>query len=330
MPEIVQFTHPGAEHASDSTDGGHKSWNKGPHRRKFMRTIGDYVDGRNCLTHDVSLLFWGEWEPPSDVTSLGKPSDLWHPRWLHDPYLPNQIQSRRSNSQDDCTCLGGCGKGGNETSYQNTDPFVFDGSFKYFICKQSKKEYSQTTRLAKLERGSMILFGSTFGTDRAKAFFQLDTVFIVADWIEYNPSDLRSLRSHQEVSRMYDQVVVSKVSLPVSNKVTKLRLYRGATFVHPVNNMYSFSPARICAASPVGFPRVRLATKPFLTNNLNSSPKSTSLSLDEIQQAWMDVRNESRAQGCVEGVRFTLHNQLDRSRGSEATPSAPLGVSVAP
>jgi hypothetical protein len=315
MLEIIQFTHPGAEHGFDSTDGSHKSWNTGPHRRKFMRVIGDYVDGNNCLIRDKSLLFWGEWEPPSNVTSLGKPSVPLHPRWLHEPYLPNHIPAGAASS---CApvggdCPGGCGK---ETSYQNTDPLVFDGSFKYFVCKQAKKGFSQTTYLAKLDRGSIILFGSTSGTDKIKAFFQLDTVFVVADWIEYDASDHGPLRAHSEVSRMYDNLIISKVSPPTTKHSVKLRLYRGATFDHPVGGMYSFSPARICDASPIGFPRVKLSDKQFLTNNLNSSPKSTPASFDEIQEAWMEVRKESREQGCVEGVRFTVLNESDRSKNT--------------
>ena len=48
--------------------------------------------------------------------------------------------------------------------------------------------------MTKIDKGSIILFGSTAGKIRDDAFFQLDTVFVVADWIEYDPANLDSLR----------------------------------------------------------------------------------------------------------------------------------------
>jgi hypothetical protein len=194
---------------------------------------------------------------------------------------------------------------------QNTDPFVFENSFKYLICKQAKQGFKKSTGMARLERGSMILFGSTAGREKQSAFFQLDTVFVVADWIDYSPSDVKSLREHPEVSELYDQVVISKAfpqQLPGS---CSLRLYRGATYQNQVEGMYSFSPARLKKSSSVGFPRVKLRDLPFITNNLNSAPKYTPSKpqpgfLEQVKVAWLKVRDESRSQGCVEGVRFLL------------------------
>ena len=80
MPQIIQFTHPGEEHGPDSPEMAYKSWNLGPHRRKFISCQGDYVDNRNSLIMNNNLLFWGEWEPPSKVTSLGKSFTAHYPR----------------------------------------------------------------------------------------------------------------------------------------------------------------------------------------------------------------------------------------------------------
>jgi len=319
MQKIVQFTHPGAEHGPDSQARSHKSWNYGAHRRKFMRATGDYVDAQNKMIQGESLLFWGEWEPPSDVECLAKRPDQFYPRWLHHPYLPAVIPTGAASG---CSPAGNiCDPKCTEAGPQNTDPFVFEGAFKYFVCKQARGNFTKTTSMATLEAGSVILFGSTSGMERKDAFFQLDTVFVIKDWIEYDPSNLKSVRSHPEVSPLYDQLVLSKVFPKPAGTSIKLRLYRGATLSDPFNGMYSFSPARVCKAPAVGFQRVKLKasdfkTKPngseFLTNNLQSAPKYTKGSTDEITSAWLEIREASRSQGCVEGVRFSFQSEAER------------------
>ena len=154
MPHIVQFTHPGLEHRPDKRNGDHKSWNRGCHKRKFMLADGMYVRGNEI--NEEKLLFWGEWEPPSKVEKLLKSESKFFPKWLHRPYLPNILPTSR----------------GYQESYQNTDPCVFGDSFKYFVCKQFKAKNGQLTKLAKLEKGSLILFGSTANQNKKDAFFQ--------------------------------------------------------------------------------------------------------------------------------------------------------------
>jgi hypothetical protein len=319
MHQIVQFTHPGAEHGPDSQAKSHKPWNYGAHRRKFIRATGDYVDAQNRLIQGESLLFWGEWEPPSDVERLAKRPDKFYPRWLHHPYLPAVIPTGAASA---CSPAGNiCDPKCAEAGPQNTDPFVFEGAFKYFVCKQARVNFTKTTGMATLEAGSVILFGSTSGRERKDAFFQLDTVFVIKDWIEYDPSDLKSVRSHPEVSPLYDQLALSKAFPKAVGTSIKLRLYRGATLSDPVNGMYSFSPARVCTAPPVGFQRVKLKAtdfktklkgSEFLTNNLQSAPKYTKGSADEIKSAWLEIREASRTQGCVEGVRFSFRSEAER------------------
>ena len=321
MPRIVQFTHPGQEHGPDRTNPLQKSWNTGPHGRKFMRCVGDHVDASNRLVCNKPLLFWGEWEPPSDVKQLSNGTEKLNPKWLHEPYVPAEIPSDSSSScsPTKISCQSGCGKG---KSLQNTDPFVFEDAFRYFVCKQAKKgredkePFKQATGMSELDKGSMILFGSTSGK-KGQEFFQLDTVFIVADWIEYDPSNLKPLLSSPKVSRFYDQLVISKVFPQPASHSINLRLYFGATVENPSEGMYSFSPSRVCEAEPRGFPRVRLQNMDFLTNNLNSAPKFTPKGdRTKIKRAWLDIRQESRKQGCVEGVRFSVEKEHQRSVSS--------------
>lgn len=70
--QIVQFTHPGGEHSLNKTEkkSGIKEWNYGKHKRKFLKSQGQYVLSSGVLSSKQDLLFWGEWEPTSKVTRL--------------------------------------------------------------------------------------------------------------------------------------------------------------------------------------------------------------------------------------------------------------------
>lgn len=276
--QIVQFTHPGQEHSPDKKFANYKSWNTGPHKRKFMLSNGEFVD--NGKLSQGKLMFWGEWEPPSYVNLLEKQSDKFYPKWIHTPLLPTIIPKNER--------------------LQNTDPFVFGESFKYLVCKQFKGKTRQTTQMAKLERGSVILFGSTSGNNRKESFFQLDTVFVVSNFVEYDISDANALTSMGN----YREIVFKMAFPSPADFSLTLRLYIGATYNNPCNGMYSFVPARVWNNNKSGFPRIKLKGMDYLTNNLNSTPKITNLSINKIGEFWNLIRKVTEEQGCVEGVRF--------------------------
>jgi hypothetical protein len=279
-----------------------------------MLSKGDYVGANNRLSKNTDLLFWGEWAPPSNVDELDAHPQKYLPHWLHRPYLPELIPSGSgvtSCSKAQANRKGGCEGGG----YQNTDPYVFDGAFKYLLCKQGTQGGAKSTGLAELEAGSLILFGSTSGRGD-NAFFQLDTVFVVADYIAYNPAkwaiDLRSTK----VSAHY-LAVVAQHAFRDGHPSAAYRLYSGATYDQPVAGMYSFTPARACDSTPSGFPRVKLRRKDLpkckqvgperalITNNLNAAPRCTEVR-DQMAAAevWQAVREACRKQKMGEGVRF--------------------------
>lgn len=303
---IVQLPHPGAEHGPDVGTPDHRSWNQGAHRRKFMKCRGWYCSASSPLPTQDDLLFWGEWEPPSRVQRLPTGSGSREPKWLHEPYVPHVIASAgvgsncKGSTKKQCNC-GGCNK---PSGLQNTDPFVFEKSFKYFICKQSRKNHSASTRLSRLGRGSLILFGSTVLSPVTG--FELDTVFVVADWIDYDPCEINRLQRHPRVSELYNQLVISRVFPENRNQSTKLRLYFGATARKPVDGLYSFVPARVVGSKRPGFARVLLSKRSFLKDNLNSAPKFTQASPEDVAKAWHDVRNACRSRGCVEAVEFKV------------------------
>ena len=280
MPTIVQFTHPGAEHGTDKGSANHKSWNDGAHRRKFICAKGKYVKEGKLL--DSNLAFWGEWEPPSRVKSLTA-STKFHPHYLHSPYLPAIYPTI--------------------SGLQNTDPCVFDGAFKYFVCKQIKMKSLSVTSLARLERGSVILFGSTANANTKGAYFQLDTVFVVGDYIDYDTAKPNEL--NLSPFGRYREYSYSKEYPTPKPYSSILRFYMGATFENPYDGMYSFSPAIPYSENlKSGFPRVALRDLPYLTNNLNAAPKFTNANPLYIKEVWDDIRNEVRKEGLVEGVQF--------------------------
>ncbi len=287
MPQIVQFTHPGSEHGPDKINGEQKSWNTGNHKRKFILCNGQFV--QNDELQSGNLMFWGEWEPPSSVTKFKNTPNSSYPKWLHKPYLPKTIPISVSG----------------QTNFQNTDPFVFGDSFKYFVCKQSKSlpksDVRKTTALAKLEKGSIILFGST----KEESFFQLDTVFVVSHYVEYNSSDPNALIGIEGIENYRE--IVFKMVFPIPDEHSlKLRLYFGATYENPVEGMYSFSPSKLWNNDEIGFPRIQLQNINHLTNNVNANPKITTISEEEISEFWTKLRKISRDQGCIEGVKFYL------------------------
>jgi hypothetical protein len=171
-------------------------------------------------------------------------------------------------------------------------------------------------RLAKLEPGSVILFGSAAGTG-AKAFFQLDTVFVVAGYTEYDPSNwAKTLKTPSVISAHYRDVVVQHAFRGGHPSVT-YRLYRGATFENPIDGMYSFAPARRFDGAAVGFPRVQLsnrdlpafravgASRSLITDNLRQSARCTALvDVEAAAEVWRYVRNACRRKDMLEAVRF--------------------------
>jgi len=288
MPSIVQFTHPGDEHSHDKNNINFKSWNIGKHKRKFLKATGEYVENNNLET--AELLFWGEWEPPSIVSMFKKKPTKFHPKWMHIPVLPIEIPNPIS-----------AGK-----SYQNTDPCVFDGEFKYFVCKQFRNKTQKPTKLSKLEKGSLVLFGSTGNQNKENAFFQLDTVFVISHYIEYDSSDSDPI-TEPSLKKYIDLSLKMAFPNPTKNSI-KMRLYFGATYQNRVNEMYSFSPSKLYNGLNSGFPRLALKDLNYLTNNLNAAPKVTECSNEVIKSFWNEIVKISRSNGFVEGVSFNFNN----------------------
>ena len=267
---MVQFLHPGGEHEPD-TEGG-KRWNRGAHRRKFL--VAEGTCARNGESHDGQIAFWGEWEPPSRLISEFPGANVvepWQrlPRYLMEPTLEQP---------------------GSFKDLQNTDPCVF-GGFWYTGCQQRA-----TNAVRWLAPGSVVLFGSRAGT-RSSPAFVLDTVFVVASYVDHDASSFRTLLR----GKVPDAYFVTTLEAwywgtQADPSDPGYRLYFGATREAPVNGTFSFFPAMPRTSQDRGFPRPRISDE-TISNGKSQGYKLTEVGMDGAAAAWARVSDQVLASG---------------------------------
>ena len=293
MPSIIQFFHPGGEHRPDSDCKTYKSWNMGAHKRKFMKSKGTYIE--NGKEKKGELLFWGEWEPPSNVEKLLIKTEP--PKYLHSPLLPSQNKIKKYQRE----------------GYANTDPFIFGDCFKYAICMQESRP-----SLKNLEDGSLILFGS-----RVNFRFVIDTVFVVKRSQEYTTpvgSRFSNLGLYPELSLKMGETNCG------NNQHSTRRLYFGATVKDHADGMYSFVPAQKSTSENQGFPRISMPLdfysdknkkinryfsewkngKDGITEGQNAGIKSTIADIKDIKCLWEYIKRTVIQQKYLPGVHFEM------------------------
>lgn len=291
---VVQFLHPGGEYSKSCFlgDAGNpikKQWStacaKG-HHRSFLQCEGTYQAGNGKSANGL-LNFWGEWEGPAAVEIL--PVTPEGPRWLLTPRFPDK-----------------------KDFGMNTDPFVFDGPFRYSFCQQSSKP-----TLRNLGVGSMLLFGSCW---RKK--FLLDTVFVVGR----NCGSLNSFTKRKDLG-LFGQMNITPIlkeigESPCTGKTKcgddpQASVYEGATPEAPVNGIYSFVPARPATSKDSVFSRPVLESdvlEGFITPGLSQGIKRTAASTATIVEAWKRLTKELRKQGFVFGVQFEIDPKSQSSK----------------
>jgi len=286
---FVQFLHPGGEHGPD--DGLLKRWNDGPHRRKFLIGQGQYLQGGVPIEEEV--VFWGEWEAPSEVRPISAPPHD-GPNWLHRPFLELPTSYR---------------------GLQNTDPFVFGDQFHYTGCLQHTK--FGPTQLRNMSRGSVILFGSCLH----RSTFVVDTVFGVADFVDHSLRDYRD-KLQGRISDMYDRVTIAPWYANTVQRDKVHRLYFGATFDNPVDGMFSFVPCRPTDEAARGFARPDVFIPGLITPSQTQNKKLRRVgSSAELKPWWEEVVRQVEGQGLSLGTRIMLP-LLGRSPGSSSPGEA--------
>jgi hypothetical protein len=274
----VQFIHPGGEHTPSLPNG--RAWNRGNHRRTFLRCPGAYLsDDGEPVTDD--LIFWGEWEPPVRIVTRNPNPDEGFPRFICEPVveLPPRFDGQ-----------------------QNTDPFVFGDRFLYAICQQHTR--FGPTGMQSLARGSLILFGS-YRSGR----FYLDTLFVVDESAPLTANELRVSRPTWAPSLYQDMVLAPwHESLKVKPALYgRGRLYGGATFNNPLDGMYSVFPCLPASQPTVGFARPAIQLPDYITDTLSQGRRVTELeSHDAAYSVWNAVVGQIRDRGLLLGIRADL------------------------
>ncbi len=274
---FVQLLHPGGEHRPDAS--GFKAWNADSHRRKFLEQPGRAIASVSSTeVFKGNLRFWAEWEPDSKLIKKFDSPLVDGPKYLFRPLL----RPRPRGSE-----------------VQNTDPFVFGKPFYYCICQQ-------VGALRRLERGSVILFGSC-----RKNEFILDTVFVVARWRIHTATNYRKL----PVSSVYRKAALEPLydsegrcgGCPDSQSDgDEYRLYEGATFDDPCEGMFSFFPC-IPAQRSLGFARPIIRARRLIISNLKQSRKiSPPMEIEQVREAWKSVAAQVRRQRLQLGVYAEL------------------------
>ena len=302
---LVQFTHPGQEHVLNKKERKTmvKEWNYGPHRRKFLKAKGQIVNDSG-LSAEQEILFWGEWEPTSWVQPILKNTGKGVlPAWIHTPFLQFDKKGRLREFKKlqivgESSCIPRCNPSPQSTPIpQNTDPFVFAQNFYYCCCKQGT-----FTQLKSLEKGSIILFGSTFLSAKfGGPCFALDTVFVVSEYRNYTPgnygNDLNGF-----VPNDYGQIM----GFDLWKKNLNFTCYKSANYQSQVDGMYSFVPCKTLADGLKGFQRVILTDKDLsvITNDLNSAPSYTPCDNKTLKKVWETIRDIVKYQGFKEGMNF--------------------------
>ncbi|MHB1000450.1 MAG: hypothetical protein ACYC27_14520 [Armatimonadota bacterium] len=279
---VVQFIHPGGEHTPGR--GVCKKWNTKQHKRKFMKTSGEYVADGKILKGDIG--FWGEWEPESEVIArISNPLPN-GPRYIYRPFyiLPKDYKN---------------------DNLQNTDPFVFGDQFFYSICQQTID--NKPTGMQTLDKGTLILFGSC-----KQKQFHLDTVFVVSHWIDHDQNSFEELLKGV-VSDTYLAVTLypwynnQRSSGCKPSNAQSFRLYFGATISKPVNGMYSFFPCQPYEPGTRGFERPVIRIPGIITDTLPQGRKMTQYSnIDDVKVKWDMVVKQVKNAGQSLGVHADL------------------------
>lgn len=273
MPRIIQFIHPGPEHQHGGAS--RMPWNRDGHKRKFLVSPGRAVD-RNGVESDGKYVFWGEWEPPSEIIERwAKKGD--HPTALHKPVwkAPEDQEAFR----------------------QNTDPWVFGDQFRYSNCQQRVKN---ATVMQRLEPGDIVLFGS-----HKQGGFVLDTVFVVgAEGTPYVPSQWT------DEDAVFQTCTVDSLATDPKSRGKEFTLYRGATTEAPINGMYSFVPCCGYNGDDSRFERPRVVLPELINPGLTQNKKVEKLNTSEITEAWEAVCEQVFAHGCELGVWFETPHKV--------------------
>ena len=273
---FIQFIHPGGEHKPDS--GTIRTWNADPHLRKFVKSPGKYMTAIDGQAKDGDITFWVEWEPSSIAVKKYEAPVKEGPKYLFVPWL-EEFPADLANSQ-------------------TTDPWVFGDKFYYSFCLQNTSK--GPTGLRYLAKGTVILFGSCIGQEK----FVVDTVFVVADYVDYNDRNYEEKLKGVVPPEYLPMAVYPVYKDPArGDDEGDFRLYIGATYDKPYNGMFSYVPSQPYTEEGKGFPRPAVAIPDIITNNLSRGKRfNEQKSMEDTVRLWNEATAQMLKQGAVLGV----------------------------
>jgi hypothetical protein len=173
----------------------------------------------------------------------------------------------------------------------------------YSCCKQIVGKHRRPTSMQRLTRGSVICFGSTVdGT------FCVDTVLVVASAERWTAVDVGRLEANEAFIMCTAGAIANSPDAEVG-----LTLYRGATIERPVDDMFSFVPARRVDDAAPRFPRPPI-NMPGLINPANRQSTWGSkrpLDIETVRAAWGRVRDQVIEAGLVPAISLEVPGRED-------------------
>jgi hypothetical protein len=264
---FVQFPHPGGE---PRPPGAVMGWNTSlTHHRKFLISPARYLRADGTAA-DGQVVFWGEWEPPSEIIRRWKPQDHL-PRALHRPFW-----------------IRPAGDG----FRHNTDPWVFGDRMIWSNCRQAMA--GRPNAMQRLTRGSVVCFGSRIGDE-----FCLDTVMVIASAETWDPASGADLGAGAAFQICTAESVLCGGKVP-----PRLTLYRGATIDDPVNGMHSFVPAQLASAPDPRFTRSAIDLPGLINPKTRTPHRSRFMPPDDLHSKWDAIRRQVLAEGRILAVKI--------------------------
>ena len=139
----------------------------------------------------------------------------------------------------------------------------------------------------------------------------LDTLFVVNDWIDHNKRNYKDVLG-AAISQGYAEVTIApwyEESSPEGESCIQKgsqeswRLYFGAGYENPLQDMYSFFPCVPFEEKSRGFARPIITLPQAITNNLYQGKRlNPQSSIEAIKVLWDEVVAQVREQGLALGV----------------------------
>ena len=256
-----------------------REWRSGsePHRRTFLQADGRFRKSTDGPEHIGLLTAWAEWEAQARLVAPlgGRPGGA---RWLCEPVVDGSIPTPTDGSPP-----------------QNTDPFVFGERFAYTACRQPTNR-----KLRTLGRGSLILFGSSVCGE-----FVLDTVFVVAGYIDHTAATYRDLPDSVASEDLRRFTLDPWYGW--GDQGETYRLYVGATSDEPVEGMFSYVPCLPLTDKPTAFARPPVRLPSFVNPRLRMQARSSpAVDAEAVSDAWRAVAETVIGSGLCLGTKLTI------------------------